>query len=148
MNIQVTPITTGNTACAVDALRLLWPRYAPAEMVRVIDQELRPNGYHLAGIWGDDSPVAAAVLGYRIQHSLWLGKSLYIVDIATLPEWRGRGFGDRLLEWVEAEAARLGCAAVHLDSGVGNDRAAAHRLYMRHHYRIGCHHFVKMLDGA
>lgn len=85
MNIQVVPITAGNTACAVDALRELWSHYSPEDMVRVIDQQLRPNGYHLVGIRGDDSPVAAAVLGYRIQHSLWLGKSLYIVDIATLP---------------------------------------------------------------
>ena len=97
MDIQVTPIATGATACAVEALRLLWPRYAPEDMVRVIDQELRPNGYCLAGIRGHDATVAAAVLGYRIQHSLWLGKSLYVVDIATLPEWRGRGFGDKVL---------------------------------------------------
>ena len=46
------------------------------------------------------------------------------------------------------EARRQGCAAVHLDSGVGQNRAAAHRLYMRHHYRIGCHHFVKVLSEA
>lgn len=147
MNTQVVPITADNTASAVDALRELWPHYAPEDMLRVIDQQLRPNGYQLAGIFADDSPAAAAVLGYRIQHSLWLGQSLYIVDIATLPEWRGQGFGDRLMAWAEAEAARLGCSAVHLDSGVGRERAAAHRLYMRHHYQIGCHHFVKRLGG-
>lgn len=142
----VVPIPAGKTASAVEALRQLWPRYAPEEMVEVIDSQLRPNGYRLVGIWGDDSPVAAAVLGYRLQHSLWLGQSLYVVDIATLPAWRGRGFGELLLAWAEEEAARQGCAAVHLDSGVGSERAAAHRLYMRRHYRIACHHFVKTLD--
>jgi len=145
MSHSVVSIPAERTASAVEALRQLWPRYEPGEMVAVIDDQLRPNGYHLVGIWGDDSPSAAAVLGYRIQHSLWLGKSLYVVDIATLPDWRGRGFGDRLMAWAEEEAARLGCTAVHLDSGVGIDRTAAHRLYMRHHYRIGCHHFVKTL---
>jgi GNAT superfamily N-acetyltransferase len=146
MQHRVVSIPADNTASAVDALRQLWPRYGAEEMIAVINGQLRPNGYHLVGIWGDDTPTAAAVLGYRIQHSLWLGKSLYVVDIATLPAWRGHGFGERLMAWAEEEAARLGCAAVHLDSGVGSDRAAAHRLYMRNHYRIGCHHFVKTLD--
>lgn len=146
MTPSVVPIPAANTASAVDALRQLWPRYSAEEMVAVIDGQLRPNGYRLAGIWGDDAPAAAAVIGYRLQHSLWLGQALYVVDIATLPAWRGRGFGERLLAWAEEEALRLGCAAMHLDSGVGSDRAAAHRLYMRRHYRIACHHFVKSLD--
>lgn len=141
-------IAPDDTARAVPALRVLWPHY-PAETMRdIIDTTLRPNGYRLAGICPDASGPAACVLGYRIQHSLWLGKSLYIVDIATLPEWRNQGLADRMVEWCEDEARRLECVAVHLDSGVGIDRVAAHRLYMRHHYRIGCHHFLKPLAPA
>lgn len=140
-------IEAGDTDLAIDALRQLWPRYAAADMRELIDRQLRPNGYRLAGIRPAGSAVAASVLGYRLQHSLWLGQSLYVVDIATLPEWRGQGFAERLLAWAEAEAARLGCSAVHLDSGVGVERSAAHRLYMRRHYQIGCHHFVKKLEG-
>jgi hypothetical protein len=45
------------------------------------------------------------------------------------------------MKWVIAEARRRNCEAVHLDSGVGSDRASAHRLYMRHHLQISAHHF-------
>lgn len=142
-NVIIRPIEPPETTQAVPALRVLWPKYAEAEMVEIIDTRLRPNGYHLVGLFPDGESVAACALGYRLQHSLWLGQSFYIVDIATLPDRRGRGYGARMLDWAEAKAKDLGCAGMHLDSGVGPDRAAAHRLYMSKHFQIGCHHFVK-----
>ena len=144
--MEIVPIGPDETARAVPALRVLWPRYAPDEMVRYVDDVLRPDGYRLVGMAPDPGEPAVCVLGYRFQHSLWLGRSLYVVDVATLPAWQGRGLADRMMAWCEAEAARTGCAAVHLDSGVGLDRSPAHRLYMRRHWRIACHHFLKMLD--
>lgn len=144
--MDVSPIGPDETGRAIDALRVLWPKYTPEEMRRIVDEVLRPDGYRLVGILPEPEAPAACVLGYRFQHSLWLGRSLYIVDVATLPQWRGRGFADRMVAWCEEEAVRHGCSAVHLDSGVGTDRVAAHRLYMRHHYRIACHHFLKTLD--
>ncbi len=145
MSFTIKTVDARETGLAAAALCELWPRYTPTDIVTQVDEFLRPNGYHLIGVWTEESPDAVCVLGYRIQHSLWLGKSLYVVDIATLPQWRGKGFGSALLAWVEAEAERLGCSAVHLDSGVGADRGAAHRLYMQRHYQIACHHFVKRL---
>ncbi len=143
--MDISPIGPADTGRAVDALSVLWPKYTPEEMRRVVDEELRPDGYHLVGILPEPTGPAVCVLGYRFQRSLWLGKSLYIVDVATLPQWRGRGLAERMVEWCEAEAVRQGCSAVHLDSGVGSDRFAAHRLYMRRHYRIACHHFLRTL---
>ena len=48
-------------------------------------------------------------------------------------------------EAVAAEARRSGCEGLHLDSGVGADRAPAHRLYVRHELRISAHHFERDL---
>jgi hypothetical protein len=47
------------------------------------------------------------------------------------------------MDWLDQEAARLGCEGLHLDSGVAADRAPAHRLYMRHKLRISAHHFER-----
>ena len=146
MSSIIKPVGAADTHQAAAALCELWPKYSPAEITSRIDEMLRPNGYHLIGLWEEGLASAVCVLGYRIQYSLWLGKSLYIVDIATLPQSRGKGYASRLVAWAEEEAARQGCAAVHLDSGVGMDRAAAHRLYMQRHYQISCHHFLKRLD--
>ncbi|AWK84923.1 GNAT family N-acetyltransferase [Azospirillum thermophilum] len=145
MRPTIVEIPEQNTAVAVPALQVLWPKYDAAEMGRIIDTMLRPNGYRLVGIVPKEGEPAACVMGFRLQHSLWLGKSLYIVDIATLPDWRGRGYASHMLDWAAKEAERLDCNALHLDSGVGPDRSDAHRLYMAKRYRIGCHHFVRKL---
>lgn len=146
MQPEIIEITEGNTASAVPALQVLWPKYDATEMTRIIDSELRPNGYRLAGIIPEAGRPAACVMGFRLQYSLWLGKSFYIVDMATLPEHRGRGYASLILDWAKAEAERLDCKALHLDSGVGPERSDAHRVYMGKRYRIGCHHFVHKLD--
>jgi hypothetical protein len=48
-----------------------------------------------------------------------------------------------LLDWLLEEAARLGCDQLHLDSGVGLDRAGAHRLYLNAGMVIASHHFAR-----
>ncbi|WP_433658417.1 GNAT family N-acetyltransferase [Nocardia sp. CA-128927] len=68
-------------------------------------------------------------------------------DLITAATARGHGHADLLMTWAKQEAQRLNCEGVHLDSGVGPDRAAAHRLYMRHHLRISAHHFTVPTEG-
>jgi GNAT superfamily N-acetyltransferase len=68
-------------------------------------------------------------------------------DLSTLPPARRRGHAQALLDWLAAEARRLGCDELHLDSGVGPDRAHAHRLYLNAGLRITSHHFARRLNG-
>lgn len=86
---------------------------------------------------------ALAVCGFRVGQNLAWGRHLYVDDLSTLPVARGRGLATALLAWVHAEAARLGCGEVHLESGVQAARAAAHRLYFGQGYRISSYHFMR-----
>ena len=70
---------------------------------------------------------------------------LYVDDLSTLPAARRRGHARALLDWCAEEAARLGCDALHLDSGVGPQRQDAHRLYFNAGMRISSHHFSREL---
>ncbi|WP_407685464.1 GNAT family N-acetyltransferase [Mycobacterium sp. HUMS_1102779] len=114
-------------------------------MVDFIDTVLRPAGYRLAGAFERPSDAAVSVVGFREAWSAAWGHSLYVDDVSTVASARGRGYADALLRWVIAEARNRECEAIHLDSGVGDDRAAAHRLYMRNHLRISAHHFSREL---
>lgn len=134
-------IPTGQTVRAGAALLALRPRWQNvAPLTEFVDSRLRPVGYRLAGVAVDGEVLS--VVGFRQAWSTAWGDHVYIDDLSTLPEARGRGHAAALLEWVFDEARRLGCEAVHLDSGVGADRAAAHRLYMRHGMAITAHHFT------
>jgi GNAT superfamily N-acetyltransferase len=144
--IELREIHAGQTARAADALLVLRSRWRTTEaLVEVVDSRLRPQGYRLVGAFRPGGDTAVSVAGFREVHALAWGHHLYVDDLSTLPSERGTGLADRLMAWLVEEAVRLGCAGLHLDSGVGADRAAAHRLYMRHKLRISAHHFERDL---
>jgi len=127
-------------------MRELRPAFTDCDQfVRQVDQHQRPEGYRLVGVFPDQSVDAAAVAGFRLATSLSWGRHLYVDDVSTLPAARGQGFATQLLTWIHAEAHRLDCREVHLDSGVGPDRYTAHRLYLNVGYVIAAHHFIKRL---
>jgi GNAT superfamily N-acetyltransferase len=111
--------------------------------IRRVDDMQRPEGYRLVGAFEEGESEALAVAGFRTDHSLAWGDYLYIDDLSTLPEARRRGNARALLDWLLEEGRRLGCDQLHLDSGVGLDRADAHRLYLNAGMVIVSHHFAR-----
>ena len=60
----------------------------------------------------------------------WPPDVFVIIDIIVLPEARGRGVGEALMQAVEEEARRLGVAALDLNVVASNE--VARRFYERH----------------
>lgn len=145
---EVQEIPEGQTVLAAEALLALRPRWKTAAAItELVDRRLRPDGYRVVGEFDGDTESdrgehsAVSVIGFRQSWSSAWGHYVYVEDLSTVESARGRGFADQLLAWVMGEARRLDCEAVHLDSGVGSHRAAAHRLYFRNHMQIASHHF-------
>lgn len=141
---EVIPPDTGSVFRAMQALRA--DLASEESFVRRIDDVQRPEGYRLAGAFEEGVSEAVAVAGFRTGHGLAWGHYLYVDDLSTLPEARRRGHGRALLVWLFEEAGRLGCDQLHLDSGVGLDRAAAHRLYLNAGMVIAAHHFARYVS--
>jgi GNAT superfamily N-acetyltransferase len=140
---EVVPPDTGS---AFRAMRALRPNFADeGSFVRTVDEVQRPEGYRLVGVFEQDCSEAVAAAGFRTAHSLAWGHHLYVDDLSTLPEARRRGHAHGLLEWLVEEGRRLGCEQLHLDSGVGPDRADAHRVYLNAGLVIAAHHFARHL---
>ncbi len=144
--MDVREIQPGETGSAFLAMKELRTQLADeAEFVRLVNEVQRPEGYRLVGAFDREEPPAAAVAGFRTGHNLAWGHFLYVDDLATRPEFRRRGLGTGLLVWLAREAATLGCNQLHLDSGVGAERADAHRLYFTSGLTITAHHFARRL---
>ena len=138
---ELLPPETGR---AFEAMRELRPALSSrTSFVELVDERLRGDGYRLVGATADDGGPALAVAGFRVTENLGWGRHLHVDDLSTLPAARQQGHARRLLDWLHAEATRLGLPQVHLDSGVGPERAAAHGLYFSSGYRISCHHFAR-----
>ena len=108
-------------------MRQLRPRLASeAEFVAQWRRQAA-DGYRILALWTDAMP--AALAGFRLQENFVHGRFLYVDDLVSEENQRGRGHGARLLDQLEAEGRALGCAKLVLDSGLGN--ALAHRFYYR-----------------
>jgi GNAT superfamily N-acetyltransferase len=126
-----------------DEVRRCWPAF----------RELRPHlrseeefiarwrvqvgeGYQVAYIADGDRVPAAA--GYRLMTTMAWGRILYLDDLVAMEASQGTGLGTALLKFLQDEARRLGCDAVHLDTGY--HRHLAHRAYLRNGFRMDCMH--------
>jgi GNAT superfamily N-acetyltransferase len=139
-------IPEGETATAFAAMRELRTHLGDVdEFVRIVDGVQRRQGYRLVGCFVDGKEDAVAVAGFRRGNYLAWGDAIYVDDLSTLPGARRQGHARALLAWLDEEAERLGCDQLHLDSGVGLDRADAHRLYLNSGLVIAAHHFAKKI---
>ena len=133
-------VTDTDLKAAFPVLRELRPHLTWELLVERFPLQ-RAEGYRL---WAAEVDAAvAAVIGWRIQHMLYSGKTMYVDDLVTGPSHRGQGLGRALLDHAEDQARQVGCATFSLDSGP--QRHDAHRLYLNFRMKIASHHFSKEL---
>lgn len=128
---------------------------SPGELLKLAEVilELRPHlkGKNLAELYSTMSAEGFKIIyieedgkgiafgGYRYLTMFYSGRTLYIDDLCTLPETRGKGCAGKLLDYIIAEAKAKNCDAVALDSGY--HRLDAHRLYLNKGFILSSHHF-------
>ena len=126
-------------------LRAAWPvvrQLRPAlDEERFVSQALRQieNDDFRATVLYDDTGTPRAFAGWRVMEMLAVGRHIYVDDLVTDEASRGRGYGKAMLDWLKAEAERLGCERLQLDSGT--HRKDAHAFYLRERMRIESFHF-------
>ena len=95
------------------------------------------DGYRLIAVWRGGEPVALA--GYRLQENLVYGPFLYVDDLVTDNRLRSSGLGNVLMDHLKAEAARMGCTRLVLDTPLSN--VLGHRFYYRNGLLAGALRF-------
>ncbi len=137
-SVQIADSDTDILKCrrAVQALRPLVTDDVYEEAVR------RTLADNRTMIFVEENGEAAAVAVFETGHNLYRGKYVYVDDLSSLPEYRGRGYGGQLLDWIIDYARREGCEQLHLDSGVSDVRTDAHRLYLNKRMQVTSLHFA------
>ncbi|MET0068371.1 MAG: GNAT family N-acetyltransferase [Candidatus Thiodiazotropha sp.] len=125
-----------------DLIQALRPELDEPAFIRAV-RRMQPQGYRLALL--ETGGRAVALAGFRISESLAWRRYLYVDDLVTRPEDRSKGYGARLLEWLQQHAAECGCKQIHLDCGM--PREAAHRFYQSAGFQASALHFHKPLHS-
>jgi GNAT superfamily N-acetyltransferase len=100
------------------------------------------EGYELALLEEDQTVVTVA--GFRVQHILATGLTLYVDDLVTAASARSRGHGKTMIDFLITLARDRGCESFSLDSGT--HRQDAHAFYLRERLRISSFHFYLPLS--
>ena len=123
---------------AFPAIHALRPQFDESEYMTMV-KRMVGSGYHLAMLELEDGTVPC-VGGFRIDEMFHRGKGVYVDDLSTLEEHRGKGYGALVLDFIVDYCKKEKCVCIHLDSGV--QRFAAHRFYLRYGFDITSHHFA------
>ncbi len=122
-----------------DVIQALRPKLKKDTFYELING-MMSRGYNL--IYIEENGKAVCASGFRFtEHLLW-GKAIYIDDLSSLPESRGKGYASLLLDYIFNLAKEKNCNQVHLDSGCNDRRYDAHRLYLKKGFNITSHHFA------
>jgi GNAT superfamily N-acetyltransferase len=125
-----------------DVMRELRPLIANVDEFVAKVQRQQAEGFILACLECEGEIVTVA--GFRLQHMLVSGLTLYVDDLVTGDAFRSRGHGKTMLDWLIAYAWEHGCSTFSLDSGT--HRREAHAFYFRERMRISSFHFQLSLD--
>jgi len=114
------------------------PKIEPAELHRRLEV-MRRHDYHCIAAFLDSHIVGVA--GYWLGARFYCGEYMDVDNVVVNADLRSQGIGSKMMDWLHAKAAELGCRMVVLDSYV--TYAGAHRFYFREGYQILGFHFTR-----
>jgi GNAT superfamily N-acetyltransferase len=130
--------TTESIARCFAVMRELRTALASAEEFVARVRQQQAEGFQLAFLERDSEVVTVA--GFRVQHILATGLTMYVDDLVTGDAFRSQGNGKIMLDWLIARARAEGCETFSLDSGT--HRREAHAFYFRERMRVSSFHFM------
>ncbi|WP_125719087.1 GNAT family N-acetyltransferase [Flavobacterium ustbae] len=125
----------------IGIIRFLYPNLSEEKYESYL-LEMVPHNYTQIAVFDND--VCLGITGCWSATKLWTGKYLEIDNFVVNPEYRSKGIGKMLTDYVEKKAMEQNCSSIVLDAFTGN--FAAHRFYYNQGYSPKGFHFVKILD--
>jgi GNAT superfamily N-acetyltransferase len=91
-----------------------------------------------------DGETCVGLSGFWFGTKLWTGKYIEIDNFIVHPDFRQKGVGKLISEFIDEKAKELHCTCIVLDAFTGN--FPAHRFYYNQGYVPKGFHFIKTID--
>jgi len=101
--------------------------------------EMVTQGYECVGVYDGDKLIG--ISGLWILTKYYIGKHIEPDNVVILPEYRSKGVGDLLMNWIFEYGKSKGCVASELNCYVTNSKG--HKFWFEQGYKILGFHFQK-----
>ena len=125
----------------METITFLYPNMS-LEKYKSFLEEMIPKSYKQVAIFENDTCVG--MTGFWFGTKLWTGNYIEIDNFIVHPDFRKKGIGKTISEFIDNKAKELNCTCIVLDAFTGN--FPAHRFYYNLGYVPKGFHFIKTID--
>jgi GNAT superfamily N-acetyltransferase len=119
----------------------LYPNLSIEKYGKMLDKMLQ-NSYGQIAVFYNDKCIA--ISGFWCGTKLWCGDYIELDNVVVKEEYRSKGAGKLMADYLENKAKALNCTMLALDAYTTN--FSAHRFYYNQGYGPKGFHFVKILN--
>ena len=124
-----------------ETITFLYPNMT-IERYETFLEDMIPKSYKQVTVY--ENEVCVGMTGFWFGTKLWTGKYIEIDNFIVHPDYRKKGIGKILSEFIDNKAKELNCTCIVLDAFTGN--FPAHRFYYNLGYVPRGFHFIKTID--
>lgn len=121
--------------CAYDVLKHMYDSLSESQYEEIIAKRAEEN-YRMVGVFDNDKCVCAA--GFWIGTRFYSGKFIQLDNLVTLPDYRSKGVGKMIVDYVKKIGKNEDCSRLLVDSYVEN--FDAHKFFFREGFIIRGYH--------
>jgi len=125
----------------IETIKFLYPNMT-IERYEGFLSDMIPKNYKQVAIFEEETCVG--LTGFWFGTKLWTGKYLEIDNFIVNPNYRKKGIGKLLTDFINEKAKELNCTCIVLDAFTGNFEA--HKFYYNQGYVPRGFHFIKTID--
>lgn len=104
-------------------------------------EDMKQRNYACAGVY--DGARLIGICGLWILNKYYVGKHIEPDNVMILPQYRNKGVGEQMMQWVYEYGRSQGCIASELNCYVVNDKGI--RFWLNQGYKIIGFHCQKKL---
>lgn len=133
--------TTKEMLSQIEIIKFLYPNMT-IERYEGFLLDMIPKSYKQVAVF--DGEKCVGLSGFWFGTKLWTGKYIEIDNFIVHPDFRQKGIGKLISEFIDEKAKELQCTCIVLDAFTGN--FPAHRFYYNQGYVPKGFHFIKTID--
>lgn len=112
-----------------------------AERLDMMLDDMLAHDYRLLAVWSENRCVG--VSGFWVSTKIYSGRYLEMDNVVVDAEWRSKGVGKCMSDFLTEWARNEGCRFLMLDAYIENEKA--HRFYEREGFDKRGYHFLKKI---